>query len=49
MQGSDRTRYWLRECLNEGILAAAAWYGFVRMPKFGLYQILEAVGTAFCA
>jgi hypothetical protein len=33
--------YWLREWLNEGTLAAAAWYGFVRMPKFGLFQILE--------
>lgn len=33
--------YWLREWLNEGTLAAAAWYGFLRMPKFGLYQILE--------
>jgi hypothetical protein len=36
--------YWLREWLNEGTLAAAAWYGFLRMPKFGLYQILERVG-----
>ncbi len=35
--------YWLREWLNEGTLAAAAWYGFLRMPKFGLYQILETV------
>jgi hypothetical protein len=35
--------YWLREWLNEGTLASAAWYGFVRMPKFGLYQILERV------
>jgi len=33
--------YWLREWLNEGTLAAAAWYGFLRLPKFGLYQILE--------
>jgi hypothetical protein len=41
--------FWLREWLNEGTLAAAAWYGFLRMPKFGLYQILERVrgeGTA---
>jgi len=37
--------YWMREWLNEGTLAAAAWYGFVRMPKFGLYQILERVGA----
>jgi hypothetical protein len=36
--------YWLREWLNEGTLAAAAWYGFLRMPKLGLYQILERVG-----
>jgi hypothetical protein len=36
--------YWLREWLSEGTLAAAAWYGFLRMPKFGLYQILERVG-----
>jgi hypothetical protein len=35
--------YWLREWLNEGTLAAAAWYGFVRMPKFGLYQILDRI------
>jgi hypothetical protein len=35
--------YWIREWLNEGTLAAAAWYGFLRTPKFGLYQILEKV------
>ncbi|HEV8578160.1 MAG TPA: hypothetical protein VGX68_03675 [Thermoanaerobaculia bacterium] len=39
--------YWMREWLNEGTLAAAAWYGFLRMPKFGLYQILERVGRRF--
>ena len=26
-----------------GALAAAAWYGYMRMPKFGLYQALEIV------
>jgi hypothetical protein len=35
--------YWMREWLNDGTLAGAAWTGFVRMPKFGLYQILERV------
>ena len=35
--------YWLREWLNEGTLAAAAFYGFLRMPKFGLYQVIETV------
>jgi hypothetical protein len=35
--------YWLREWLAEGTLAAAAWSGFMRLPKFGLYQIGERV------
>jgi hypothetical protein len=33
--------YWIREWLAEGTLAAAAWSGFLRLPKFGLYHILE--------
>jgi len=37
--------YWIREWLSEGTLAAAAWFGFLRLPKFGLYQILDAVGA----
>jgi hypothetical protein len=37
--------YWLSEWLNEGTLAAAAWYGFLRLPKFGLYQIVERFGA----
>ncbi len=36
-------RYWIREWLAEGTLAAAAWSGFMRLPKFGLYQIAERV------
>jgi hypothetical protein len=35
---------WLTEWLSDGTLAAAAWSGFVRMPKFGLYRILEVLG-----
>lgn len=38
--------YWIREWLEEGTLAAAAWFGFLRLPKFGLYQILERVGVS---
>ena len=34
---------WLGEWLSDGTLAAAAWSGFVRMPKGGLYRILELV------
>jgi len=34
---------WLGDMLSEGTLAAAAWAGFMRLPKFGLYRILEAV------
>jgi len=35
---------WITEWLNDGTLAAAAWTGFVRLPKLGLYRILEEVG-----
>jgi hypothetical protein len=36
---------WLADLAGEGALAAAAWAGFLRLPKFGLYRILEAVGA----
>jgi hypothetical protein len=35
--------FWIREWLAEGTLAAAAWSGFMRLPKFGLYHIVERV------
>jgi hypothetical protein len=41
----DYAGFWIREWLAEGTLAAAAWFGFLRFPKFGLYQILEKVGA----
>jgi hypothetical protein len=37
---------WLSDMLSEGTLAAAAWAGFMRLPKFGLYRILETVAGA---
>lgn len=43
----DYAGFWIREWLAEGTLAAAAWFGFLRFPKFGLYQILERVGTPY--
>ncbi|HYG61342.1 MAG TPA: hypothetical protein VEL74_02070 [Thermoanaerobaculia bacterium] len=39
----DYAGYWIREWLAEGTLAAAAWSGFMRMPKFGVYQIVDRV------
>jgi hypothetical protein len=30
---------WLKEWLEDGLLASAAWSGFTRLPKFGLYRI----------
>ncbi|MCB9717976.1 MAG: hypothetical protein H6712_29270 [Myxococcales bacterium] len=36
----------LREWLHDGTLAAAAWSGFVRLPKLGTRRILEEIGTA---
>ncbi|HEY8019714.1 MAG TPA: hypothetical protein VIH93_01345 [Thermoanaerobaculia bacterium] len=41
----DQAGYWIREWLSEGTLAAAAWFGFLRLPKFGLYRILEVLGA----
>lgn len=32
---------WLDDWLADGTLAGAAWSGFMRLPKFGLYRILE--------
>ena len=34
---------WLREWLDEGNLAAAAWSGYVRLPKFGTPRIVDLV------
>jgi hypothetical protein len=34
---------WLMEWLKDGTLAAAAFAGFLRMPKHGVYRIVEAV------
>jgi hypothetical protein len=41
----DHAGFWIREWLAEGTLAAAAWFSFLRFPKFGLYQILDRVGA----
>lgn len=35
----------LREWLYDGTLAAAAWSGFIRLPKFGTTRVLEEVGV----
>lgn len=34
---------WIREWLEDGKLAGAAWNAFMRLPKFGLYRIKEIV------
>ena len=39
---------WLADMLDDGVFAAAAWAGYTRLPKFGLYRILELVGAS-CA
>jgi hypothetical protein len=36
---------WIGEWLADGTLAGAAWSGFRRLPKRGLYRILQAVGA----
>jgi hypothetical protein len=35
--------HWLSEWLEDGTLAAAAWSGYVRLPKDGTYRIAEVV------
>jgi hypothetical protein len=37
---------WLGEWLEDGVLAGAAWNGFTRLPKRGLYRILSAFERA---
>lgn len=40
---------WLWEMLKDGTLAGTAWSGYMRLPKFGLYRIAEAVyGEGWC-
>jgi len=36
---------WISDWLADGILAGAAWAGYMRLPKFGLYRILEVVAA----
>ncbi len=36
---------WLREWLDDGTLAGAAWAGYLRLPKFGTTQIAEVVAS----
>lgn len=38
---------WIDEWLSDGILAAAAWSGYRRLPKLGLYRILNHFGCDF--
>jgi hypothetical protein len=37
---------WLSDWLADGLLAQAAWAGYMALPKFGLFRVLEAVGAA---
>lgn len=37
---------WFTDWLADGVLAAAAWAGYMQLPKFGLYRILEIVTGA---
>jgi hypothetical protein len=38
---------WIDEWLADGILAAAAWSGYRRLPKLGLYRILNHFGAGY--
>jgi hypothetical protein len=43
---ADRANGWFTEWLEDGTLAAAAWSGFLRLPRRGTELILRAMGTA---
>jgi hypothetical protein len=34
---------WLQEWLTDGTLAAAAWWGYTRLPKLGTYEIARVL------
>jgi hypothetical protein len=38
---------WIHDWLSDGTLAGAAWSGFMRLPKHGLYRIVEKFGITF--
>jgi hypothetical protein len=38
--------HWLEEWLNDGTLAAAAWTGYLRLPKHGTFRIVDHVRAA---
>lgn len=44
-QRLDHAQGWLEEWLEDGTLAAAAWSGFVRLPKHGTERIAERVSA----
>jgi hypothetical protein len=41
----EYTDQWLFDYLNKGILAEAAWSGFLKVRKLGLYKIMEVLET----
>lgn len=44
-QGDPRFAWqWMWHWIEDGTLAGAAWSGFQRLPKFGAYRALEALG-----
>jgi len=40
----DRAGEWLPRWIADGTLARAAWNGYLRLPKLGLYEILDELG-----
>jgi glycosyltransferase involved in cell wall biosynthesis len=45
-RATDAAGDWLAEWIDDGTLAGAAWNGFTRLPKRGLYRILRALERA---
>jgi hypothetical protein len=44
-ENPDYTHQWLFEKLNKGVIAEAAWSGFLKARKLGIYKMIEAIRT----
>jgi hypothetical protein len=48
-ENPDYTDQWLFEMLNKGIIADAAWSGFLKARKLGTFKILDFFKTGVMA
>ena len=47
-ENPDYVDQWLFDALDDGLLAEAAWSGFLKARKLGTRKILEILATGSC-